>query len=287
MIKIPFSVLRGICQMPAYAASDKGFFEDEGLDVRLNVEPTAWIVPRRLAAGEILFAVMPWTRVAAEPDKDRTMVLVAGAGLEEAAIVVRKGVALSDVRKVAVPRRGGIKDLTAMGLMESLGWADIECLRMPSGDGAILSLVGGGVDAASMVEPYATMLERLGIGTIVKRTGDVWPGAPGCSLTTTAGLIASDPGLVEKIVRAFVRGASFVLKNPDESSEIAERYTGIGSGHIRAALEANRPDVDALRNTAAMTDILGLMRKLGYITDFPVRHLDLSFLDRAQKGSNA
>lgn len=286
MMQVPFSVLRGICQMPAYAARDKGFFRDEGLDVRLNVEPTAWMVPRRLAAGDILFAVIPWTRVAAEPDEDRTLVLVAGSGIEEAAIVVRKGIALSDVKRVAVPRRGGIKDLTAMGLMESLGWTDVDCLRLPSGDGAILSLVGGGADAASMVEPYATMMERLGIGTIVKRTGDVWPGAPGCSLTTTARLIQTDPGLVEKTVRAFVRGAAFVRDNPDESSGIAERYTGIGAGHIRAALDANRPDVGALRNGEAMAGILDLMRRLGYIKDVPVRHLDLSFMDGIASGSD-
>lgn len=285
-MQVPFSVLRGICQMPAYAARDKGFFRDEGLDVRLNVEPTAWMVPRRLAAGDILFAVIPWTRVAAEPDEDRTLVLVAGSGIEEAAIVVRKGIALSDVKRVAVPRRGGIKDLTAMGLMESLGWTDVDCLRLPSGDGAILSLVGGGADAASMVEPYATMMERLGIGTIVKRTGDVWPGAPGCSLTTTARLIQTDPGLVEKTVRAFVRGAAFVRDNPDESSGIAERYTGIGAGHIRAALDANRPDVGALRNGEAMAGILDLMRRLGYIKDVPVRHLDLSFMDGIASGSD-
>ena len=35
---------------------------------------------------------------------------------------------------------------------------DADRVRMPSGDGAILALVGQGADAASMIEPYATCL---------------------------------------------------------------------------------------------------------------------------------
>lgn len=93
--------------------------------------------------------------------------------MEEAAIVVRKEINPSNVRRVAVPLRGGMKDLTAMALIESLEWKDVEVIRLPSGDGAIISLFGRGADAASMVEPYATMMEALEVGTIVKRTGDV------------------------------------------------------------------------------------------------------------------
>lgn len=127
--------------------------------------------------GDSQFAVIPWTRVAAAEANDMPLVLLAGSGVEEAAIVVRTGVAPSEVKKIAVPQRGGMKDLTAMGLMEMLGWQDVEKVRMPSVDAAILTLAGQGADAASMVEPYATMMEKLGLGTVLRRTGDAWPGA--------------------------------------------------------------------------------------------------------------
>lgn len=68
--------------------------------------------------------------------------LISGSGFEEAAIVVRKGIRPSDVKSVAVPQQGGIKDLTTMGLMERLGWKDVEIIRLQSGDGAIISLFG-------------------------------------------------------------------------------------------------------------------------------------------------
>ncbi|MFO7692416.1 MAG: ABC transporter substrate-binding protein [Vicinamibacterales bacterium] len=285
MRTIRLSLLRGVCQMPAYVACEKGFMGDEGLQAEIEIAATAWLVPQKLASGSCQFAVMPWTRVAAAEGEGLPLVLVAGSGFEEAAIVLRHGIAPTEVRKVSVPMRGGIKDLTAMGLIRSLGWDDAEQVRQPSGDGTIIALFGQGADAASMVEPYATMMEGLGVGAVIRRTGDLWPGAPGCSLTTTRPLIQEEPQLVEGVVRAFARGVVFVKDHPDESAEIASRYIGIHSRFIRAALDRNRPDVDAIRNQKAMDDILALMLQLGYITSIPTRYRDLSFLDRVGAGA--
>ncbi len=280
MSKVKMALLRGVCQMPAYAAQEEGFFRDEGLDIDVEVAATAGLVPQKLVAGECQFAVMPWTRVAATPGQ--SLVILAGSGFEEAAIVVRAGIRESEVRRVAVPLRGGIKDLTAMGLIRSLGWANAEILRQPSGDGAIISLFGQGVDAASMVEPYATMMETLGVGRVVRRTGDLWKGAPGCSLATTVAFKGRDRETVARVVRAFVRGAAFVTEQPGRAAEIASRYIGINSRFILEALQRNRPDVNAVRNSAAMDRILELMLELKYIDRKPDGFLDLSFLDAAQ-----
>lgn len=65
------SLLRGVCQMPAYAAFEKGFIRDEGLEVRVDVQPTAWMVPEKLAAWDVHFAVIPWTRVAVSEGTDK------------------------------------------------------------------------------------------------------------------------------------------------------------------------------------------------------------------------
>ncbi|MBE0425202.1 MAG: ABC transporter substrate-binding protein [Nitrospirae bacterium] len=281
MEKVTFSLLRGICQMPAYVAHEKGFFKEEGIHAMLSIEPTAWMVPNKLMSGECQFAVIPWTRVAAAEEKDIPLVLISGSGFEEAAIVIRKGISTSDVKRVAIPQRGGMKDLTAMGLIENLGWKDVELVRLPSGDGAIIALFGMGADAASMVEPYATMMEGLGVGTVVKRTGDIWQGAPGCSLTTTVQMKETAPETVQSVVKAFVRGAIFVRDNPDESAEISSGYIGISVRFIRDALNVNRPDVDAIRNRKAMENVLSLMMKLGYIEKLPTNYSDLTFLDRA------
>jgi ABC-type nitrate/sulfonate/bicarbonate transport system substrate-binding protein len=282
MDKIVFALLRGVCQLPAYVAHAKGFLRDANIEAELSIAPTAWTVPQRLVDGEVHFAVIPWTRVAADKSKGNRLTLVSGSGFEEAAMVVRNGMTVQQVNDVAVPNEGGIKDLTAMALVQRLGWQDANIVRMPSGDGAILSFVGEGADAASMVEPYATMLEHLGLGHVIQRTGDVWPGAPGCSLTTTSNIIAKSPDLVQRMVGAYMRGARFAETNREESAKIAEKYIGISAEIIRKALDANRPNPDAIRNQSAMDQVIDLMIQRGYIDKAPTGYKDLSFLDKAE-----
>lgn len=137
MERVTLSLLRGVCQLPAYVAADLGLFRAHDLDVALEYAPTAWAVPERMVRGHVDFAVIPWTRVAAAGARGEPLVLVCGSGCEEAALVVRHGCAPADVARVALPQEGGMKDLTAVGLVQSLGWSDAETLRLPSGDAAI------------------------------------------------------------------------------------------------------------------------------------------------------
>jgi NitT/TauT family transport system substrate-binding protein len=279
MDTVSFSLLRGVCQTPAYVAQDRGFFAEAGVDARIDVAPTAWVVPQRIAAGELDFAVIPWTRVAAAKSRGEDLVAICGSGFEEAALVVRPGVDLADVKTVAVPQEGGMKDLTAAGLMRSLDWNPGDSIRLPSGDAAILSFIGHAADAASMIEPFATMLEVLGMGIVMRRTGDVWPGAPGCSLTTSRRLMKERPELVRSVVAAYVRGADHLRDDTDGAAEVASRYIGVSADIVRKAFDQNRPNVRALHNVEAMDQILELMVDLGYIEEKPEGFTDLSFLD--------
>ncbi|HLX07479.1 MAG TPA: ABC transporter substrate-binding protein [Thermoanaerobaculia bacterium] len=280
MRRIRLALLRGICQLPAYVAIEEGFFAAQDLAATPVMAPTAWAVPDRLRAGEVDFAVIPWTRVAADPPAaGNRLVLIAGSGIEEAALVVRTGLAPEEVRRVAVPHEGGIKDLTAMALIRRLRWQDVRLVRQPSGDGAILSFVGHGADAAAMVEPYAAMLEFLGLGRVLLRTGDVWPGAPGCSLTTTSALIEREPELVQRVTTAYVAAARRVLAAPEEAARIGEGFIGVSAEIVLRALAANRPDPQAIRNDAAMAQVLALMADLGYLRQPADGYRDLRFLE--------
>ena len=278
---VRISLLRGVCQTPAYVAEARGLFAAAGLEARVDVAPTAWVVPQRMAEGALDFAVLPWTRVAAAAAEGEDLIAVCGSGCEEVALVVRPELELAAVRSVAVPHEGGMKDLTAAGLMKSL---DVETtIRLPSGDAAIIAFLGG-ADAAVMVEPYATLLEMRGLGRVVRRTGDVWPGAPGCSLATTRRTLRERPGYVRAVVRAFVAGAQHVHAQPDDAAAIASRYIGVGADVCRRAFDANRPDVRALHQHEAMDHVLDLMLELGYLTEKPKDFTDLRFVDELQGG---
>jgi ABC-type nitrate/sulfonate/bicarbonate transport system substrate-binding protein len=282
---VHFALLRGICQLPAYVGHAREFFSQAAITSEISISPSAWLIPEQLSSGRADFAVIPWTRVAQSKKNETALRVICGSGIEEAAIVVRAGMRTEQVTSVAIPREGGIKDLTVMGLLDSLGWdrEHVAHRRFPSGDGAIICFFGKGADAASMVEPYATMMEELGVGTVVRRTGDIWPGAPGCSLACSAALLERNPELVQHVVDAYVNAAAFVAENPDEAAEIGAPFIGLHPQLVRAALRVNHPNVNAIRNTGVMEQILRLMQKLGYVRDLPEDYADLRFLDRAQE----
>lgn len=279
MARISLSLLRGICQTPAYVAMETGLFRDAGIEVDTDIAATAWLIPHQFRRNQCDFAIMPWTRVACGASDGEPMIVIAGSGVEEAALVVRRDLEPDAVRSVSVPREGGIKDLTAMALIEDMGWSDVEILRQPSGDGAIIALFGRGADAASMVEPYATLMAELGVGRVIRRTGDIWKGAPGCSLTTTRAMIGEQPGLVQAVVDIHRRAVALVREDPEAAAAAAEPYIGVHRKFILQALSVNRPDADAVRHGDAMGRILDLMRRLGYIGRIPEHFLDLRFLD--------
>ena len=78
-----------------------------------------------------------------------------------------------------------------------------------------------------------------------------------------------------------MRGAQFVEASLDELSEIAAKYIEVSSQVIRKALEVNRPNPDAIRNQAAMDQVIGLMIERGYIDRPLTRYKNLSFLNKA------
>ena len=51
---------------------------------------------------------------------------------------------------------------------------------------------------------------------------------------------------------------------------------------LAKALDANRPNPDAIRNQGAMDQVIGLMIQRGYIDKAPSGYKDLSFLDKAE-----
>jgi len=279
---LKFSVLRGICQLPAYVAKEAGFFSRLGLNVELAVEPAARIVPARLLHREVDFAIIPWTRVALASSQGQPLKVVCGGGIEEPALVIQKGLELSKVKTVAVPQMGGLKDLVANRLIESLFGGRAQLFRLASGDAAIIAFIGKGADAACMVEPYATMVEKMELGQIVCRARDVFPGAPGCCVAVHDELIRENPQAIQNVVRALVQAEGVVLCEPSTAAEHGHKYIGMSPDLIRDALKVNRPSCAAILNDSVMDEPLNLMKQLGYVGDVSKSgFLDLSFLTAA------
>jgi len=284
MDKVNIKINRGICQLPACIAYEEGFFEEEGIEADLKYGLSAWMFEEELLRGETDFAYIPWTRVATANIKEKKLMIVAGSGKEEAVIVAKPELPqdLNSVKnlRIALPVEGGMKDLTGRGMIESLSLDNYELIRCPSGDSAQTAFIYNSANVSSMIEPYGTALEELGIGKIVKTQKEIWPGSPGCSFTTTYKNCIERKDLVQRVVNAFVKGVEFAHKNTERASVIGEKYIIVNRNFVKKSLErGSQPDYNALIDKGPQEEILELMKKLDYIKENPLDYFTEGFLD--------
>jgi len=288
LLKINIGLIRGICQMPAYIAYEKGFFKEQGLEISYSIDPTAWLLPNKLISGKISFGILPWTRTVSARDNGNNMVVIAGSGYEEPATVVRKDSGINDLselkgKRISLPVAGGMKDLTSQVLFKEYDITpeNTEIIRLPSGDAAMLALLSGRVDATTNVEPYATMAVEVGIGKIIARGKDVVPKTPGCSITTTDEFLQNHSDIALNFLKAILKAEAFCNKEPDDAAKISSKYIGIPAMIIREALRYNQPHVDITGSMDAMMRIVRLMKELDYIKTMPQDFCNFKLLEKA------
>ncbi|RZN61857.1 MAG: ABC transporter substrate-binding protein [Methanonatronarchaeia archaeon] len=287
-LEIKFGLIRGVCQLPGYVAVEKGFFEDYGLDVSCRVDPTAWLLPGQLSSGSLDFAIMPWTRTVKSRSVGQDLTVIAGSGYEETAVVVDADSDINELedlkgRRISLPEAGGMKDLTSQAFFNRLGIdeTNTDIYRMPSGDAAIISFLSGEVDASTNVEPYCSLAVEMGVGRVIARGEEILPNSPGCSVTTTEGLIDEDRDVVRDFLKALIKAESFVEENPDEASRMSRKYIGVAPEVTREALRHNQPRLDIRNSVESMSEITGMMKELGYIDSVPEKYYDFTVYEEA------
>ncbi|WP_404454845.1 aliphatic sulfonate ABC transporter substrate-binding protein [Virgibacillus necropolis] len=83
--------------------------------------------------------------------------------------------------------------------------------------------VTGNVDAATVPEPWASVIEAKGSGKVLVDTPDVAYGEtlPAAVFVTSQDLVKNNPDMVQSIVDAHKKATEFIKDNPEESKKIA------------------------------------------------------------------
>ncbi len=191
-------------------ARDRGYYRQEGLDVQLIVIPSA-LGMQALIGGNIKFStaggsgLLPILRGAPVryvfTSFNRPMFWLY-ARPEIRSVEMLKG------KKVGVSGIGSGPDSL---LRESLkkngldGGRDVVVLPVGSGTGRFFALQAGSVDAAMLSVPANLMAQDAGFRELVSFINEEWIELQG-TVNVTEQLMASDPTLVEKFVRATLKG---------------------------------------------------------------------------------
>lgn len=244
---VPNAVHSGI-----YSALARGYYGDEGIDLKVQPPGESTDAPKLLGAGKVEFAILDIHDLGIARERGIDLVGVMPIVQRPLAAVIARGD--SGVRR---PRdlEGRKVGVTGLPSDEAVVDSEVEAdggdpgkvERVTIGFTAVPSLAAGKVDAATgFWNAEGVALERQGVPIRVFKVNQFGaPPYPELVLTTSRQTLEDDPELVDAVVAATRHGYEFVGENPE--------------GALHELLSAN-PELERAEQTAQLDALLPILR---------------------------
>ena len=257
----------------AYISQDKGWFEEEGLNLAsYESYVTGMTLASALARGDIQVAylcLVPAINVYANAKVP--IKIVAGTHKYGYGLVVNpeKIRSVKDLEepgiRIGCVREGGTVDvllhraIDKYNLDEEKILSRIQRMNPPK---QVLAIKTGQLDAAFLPEQWATMAEDFGFKMLLM-SQDVWPEIQGSVLVVKEELIRDHPEVVEKLVKISQRATDWINQYPQEAAEIVARQLQEAGGSL---FPVEITDM-ATKTEITPEVLLRSMNRLEYTTD--------------------
>ncbi len=228
-VKLPVGYVPNVQFAPLYAAIEKGFFRDAGLDVSLDysMENDNSVL---CATDTVQFAVVSGEQVLLARAQELPIVYVLAWYQQYPVGIAAKASSgiqsLTDLKgkKVGLPGLYGASYIGAIALLDSAGMKESDVILDSIGYNQVEVLMADKDDAVVIYttnEPV--QLEKLGQKiTLFKVSDAVDLVANG--LITNEKTLKEKPELVKAMVGAVLKGLEYTTDNPEEAFEISKKY---------------------------------------------------------------
>jgi len=244
---VPNAVHSGI-----YAALSRGFYEDEGVALKVQPPGESTDAPKLLGAGKVEFAILDIHDLGIARERGIDLIGVAPLVQRPLAAVLARGDGPVRRPREMEGHRVGVTGLPSDEAIvdsevEADGGDPAQVERVTIGFNAVASLAAGRVDAATgFWNAEGVALRRQGVPIRVFKVDRFGaPPYPELILTTSRETLEDDPGLVDAVVAATERGY-----------ELAEQQPGAA---LDALLDAN-PELDRAEQQAQLDVLLPILR---------------------------
>ena len=228
-IRLPMGYIPNIQYAPFYAAIEKGYFKDAGIEIEFDYSFETDGV-KLVGAGELPFAVVSGEQVLLARAQDVPVTYVAAWYQQFPISVVSKTDAnISKVedlkgKKIGLPGLFGANYIGLRALLFSAGLSEADVTLEEIGFNQV-ELVAAGkqniIVGYTANEPI--QLQAQGVDVTELRVADAVQLAANGILASEK-VIAEDPKLVKGFVGAFLKGLQYTIENPDDAYAMSAAY---------------------------------------------------------------
>ena len=224
-------VTHSVFYAPQYVAIEKGYFEDEGLDVELTLTSGADNVMAAVLSGDAnigLSGSEATIYVYNKGEKDYIKTFAQLTQKDGSFLISRKEIknfTVNDLKGKYVigGRQGGMPEMTLEYILKENGINPNKDLNIDTSiqfAAMAGSFIGGTGDFVTLFEPLATQVVNEGYGYKVAQLGTLTDNVPYTAYNARKSYINENKDIIEKFTKAIQRGLDFV--NENDSSTIAK-----------------------------------------------------------------
>ena len=228
-INLPCGYVPNVQFAPLYVGLEKGFFAEENIDLALDHSMETDVVAL-VGAGRVPFGICSGEQVLLGREQGLPLVYITNwyqnypvgiVALKESGIETMEDL---KGKRVGIPMLSGASYIGLEAMLGLSGMKDSDLKLESVGYAQAELLVTGRIDAAvvyTINEPV--QLKHLGYETVLFSAADMTK-MVGNGMITNEAMIAENPDLVGRMVRAFVKSIRWTSENPEEAYEICKLY---------------------------------------------------------------
>ncbi|MHB2263755.1 ABC transporter substrate-binding protein [Aliihoeflea sp. PC F10.4] len=230
--------------LPIFLAEEKGYFAEEGIDVRLtSFRGGSDLVRAMLAQSVDVGAASPASVIAAIQAGQDVKVFYGGFNqvpFEWYAEASIKSVQDLRGKVIGITRFGSSTDVLTRMVLADGGLDPANDVRIVQGGGSaerLAALEAGQIQAGPFAEPHNFMAADRGF-TLIARQSDFMPDYPVQSFFSTGTYIEENPETLKRILRAFIRGMRDARQDREEAVSLLVERVGLDEQYAGRVYDA-------------------------------------------------
>jgi NitT/TauT family transport system substrate-binding protein len=293
-IRIGYSSISG-SYIGIWVAHDAGIFQREGLDDQIILIPSGSQLAQVTVAGEVDVGSLNGSSVIAAALKGADMKII-GNSVNKMIFSIFSKPEIKTIdalkgKKIGVTRFGSSTDISVRFALRKLNidpQKDVAILQMGAMSSIMGGLQGGSIDAGVVSPPILFAVDKMGFKELINIT-DMDLAFPNPSLMAQGDIVKKKPDLINRFMRAYVRGIHRARTDKELTLNSIAKYTKIEDPVLLQ--KAYELYVGKVLEKAPYINMAGMKNALEDVakTDPAAKHakpeqfVDMQFIDNIEK----